>query len=169
MDFFNLQLIIWNWSSQQWLGWTIDSLGISSIKNSWDDLRRICTLQRAVDCGCPPGPSLILKGVLIRASGLVFLWKLWQIKPSWFHESLFLKNIYLVMLGLSCGMWYLVPWPGSKPGPPALGAWSFSQWSMTDRWKIYEDRAESCNFYRLDSASSLIARKETKYKLFMAV
>ena len=133
MDLFNLQLIIWNWSSQQWLGWTIYSLGISSIKNGWDDLRRVCTLQKSLDCGCPPGPSLILKGILIRANGLLFLWKLWQINPSWFHKSLFLKNIiYLVMLGLSCGMWDIVPWPGIKPGPPALGAWSFSHWSMRD-------------------------------------
>ena len=30
---------------------------------------------------------------------------------------------------LSCGMWDLVPWPGIKPGPPALGAWSLSHWS----------------------------------------
>ena len=30
--------------------------------------------------------------------------------------------IYLVVPGLSCGMWDLVPRPGIKPGPPALGA-----------------------------------------------
>ena len=25
-------------------------------------------------------------------------------------------------------MWHLVPWPGIEPGPPALGAWSPSNW-----------------------------------------
>ena len=34
--------------------------------------------------------------------------------------------IYLAMLGLSCGMWDLVPWPGIEPESPALGAWSLS-------------------------------------------
>ena len=30
------------------------------------------------------------------------------------------------MWTLSCGVWDLVPKPGTKPGPPAVGAWSFS-------------------------------------------
>ena len=30
---------------------------------------------------------------------------------------------------LSCGMWDLVSWPGIKPRPPALGAWSLSHWT----------------------------------------
>ena len=34
--------------------------------------------------------------------------------------------IYLVVSGLSCGMWDLVPWPGIKPRPLALGAQSLS-------------------------------------------
>ena len=25
-------------------------------------------------------------------------------------------------------MWDLVPWPGTEPGPPALGAWNLSHW-----------------------------------------
>ena len=39
----------------------------------------------------------------------------------------------MIALGLNCGMWTLscctwdlVPWPGIKPRPPALGAWSLS-------------------------------------------
>ena len=32
--------------------------------------------------------------------------------------------IYLAALGLSCGMWDLVPWQGIKPGTPALGTWN---------------------------------------------
>ena len=36
------------------------------------------------------------------------------------------------MLGLNCGMWDLVPQPGIKPRPPALGAWSLSHWITRD-------------------------------------
>ena len=31
-----------------------------------------------------------------------------------------------VIWTLSCGMWDLVPWPGIKPGPPALGEQSLN-------------------------------------------
>ena len=55
------------------------------------------------------------------------------------------------MLGLSCcsgdlrccmqtlswGMWDLVPWPGIKPGPPALQAWSLSHWTTREVPKMY--------------------------------
>ena len=34
--------------------------------------------------------------------------------------------------GLSWGMWDLVPQPGIKPGPPALGAQSLSHWTTTE-------------------------------------
>ena len=37
--------------------------------------------------------------------------------------------IYLAVLGLSCSMWYLIPWPGMEPKPPALGAQSLSYWT----------------------------------------
>ena len=49
-----------------------------------------------------------------------------------------LKNIYLfiysflVVLGLSCSMWDLVPWPGIKPRPPALGTWSLTHWTTRE-------------------------------------
>ena len=36
--------------------------------------------------------------------------------------------IYLVVLGLHCSMWDLIPSPGIKPGPSSLGAWSVSHW-----------------------------------------
>ena len=32
----------------------------------------------------------------------------------------------------SCHMWDLIPWPGIKPRPPALGAWSLSHWTTTE-------------------------------------
>ena len=33
------------------------------------------------------------------------------------------------MWTLSCSLWDLAPWPGIKPGPPALGVWSLSYWA----------------------------------------
>ena len=36
------------------------------------------------------------------------------------------------MWTLSCGMWDLVPWPGIKPEPPALGVWSLSHWTTRE-------------------------------------
>ena len=32
----------------------------------------------------------------------------------------------------SCGVWDLVPQPGMKPGPPALGARSLSHWTLRE-------------------------------------
>ena len=43
-----------------------------------------------------------------------------------FHDLFFKIFIYLAVLGLSCGLWDLVPWPGIKPGPPTSWAWSLS-------------------------------------------
>ena len=33
---------------------------------------------------------------------------------------------------LSCGMWGLVPWPGTEPGSLALGVWSLSHWTTRE-------------------------------------
>ena len=43
-----------------------------------------------------------------------------------------LFSVYLAVPGLSCGVWDLVPWPGIKPGPPALGLWSLNQWTTRE-------------------------------------
>ena len=32
----------------------------------------------------------------------------------------------------NCSMWDLVPRPGIKPGPPALGTWSLSHWTARE-------------------------------------
>ena len=42
------------------------------------------------------------------------------------------KFIYLAALGLRCGMWDLVSWPGLEPGPPALGAWCLNRWTTME-------------------------------------
>ena len=44
---------------------------------------------------------------------------------------LFVFNIYLTTLGLSCSKWDLVPWPRIKPRLPVLGVWSLSHWPTT--------------------------------------
>ena len=48
-------------------------------------------------------------------------------------------NIYLLFvlfilaaLGLSCGMWDLVPQPGIEPRPPALGVQSLTHWTTRE-------------------------------------
>ena len=38
----------------------------------------------------------------------------------------------------SWGMWDLVPWSGTKPGPPAMGTLSFSHWPS---WEVPIDRS----------------------------
>ena len=37
----------------------------------------------------------------------------------------------------SCRTWDLVPWPGTEPRPPALGTWSFSDWTTRKSQEFY--------------------------------
>ena len=57
---------------------------------------------------------------VLKVRGIGFL--SWLLALDSCHDCS-LKNlfIYLTALGLSCGVWDLVTWPGVKPGPPALG------------------------------------------------
>ena len=41
-------------------------------------------------------------------------------------------SFFLAVLGLSCGMWDLVPRPGIKPRPPALVVQSLSHWTTRE-------------------------------------
>ena len=57
----------------------------------------------------------------------------WTFLPYTFSSTSFKKYfIYLAVSGLSCGMRDLVPWPGIKPGPPALGAQSLRHWTTRE-------------------------------------
>ena len=58
-----------------------------------------------------------------------------QRKWQW-ADSLKKKKIYLAALGLSCGMWDLVPWWGIEPRPPALEAQSLSHWTTREVPKL---------------------------------
>ena len=58
-----------------------------------------------------------------------------------FFKKIYFYCIYLVvahrifsccMWTLTCGMWYLVPWPGIKPRPPALVVQSLSCWTTRE-------------------------------------
>ena len=71
-------------------------------------------------------------------------YKTYRQKVSFYNYQYFFFNvIYLAVWDLSCGhavsiatlscsMWDLVPWPGIKPRPPALGAQSFSHWTTRE-------------------------------------
>ena len=49
------------------------------------------------------------------------------LKFKFLNYLIWLFRVSIVSWGIfSCGMWDLVPWPGIKLGPPALGAWNLS-------------------------------------------
>ena len=54
----------------------------------------------------------------------------------WLHQVLVAScrifDLRYSMRMLSYGMWGLVPWPGIKPGPLAMGTWSFSHWTARE-------------------------------------
>ena len=55
-------------------------------------------------------------------------------KFIWLHQvSVAALGIFSCSLQtLSCSIWDLVPCPGIKPQPPALGAWSLSHWTARE-------------------------------------
>ena len=57
-----------------------------------------------------------------------------------------MQDLLVATCELSCGMWDLVPWPGIKPGPPALGGWSFSPWTSKDVPMSFEILKPDINF-----------------------
>ena len=56
----------------------------------------------------------------------------WTTTTSLLFIIIFKIFIHLAMLGLSCSMWDLVPWPGIEPKPSALGAQSPSYWAARE-------------------------------------
>ena len=57
----------------------------------------------------------------------IFIWLCWVLVAA--RGSL----IFIAMWGIfSCSRWDLLPWLGIEPGPPALGAWSFSHWTTRE-------------------------------------
>ena len=54
----------------------------------------------------------------------------------YYHYHYELINTFGTALGLSCGMWDLVPWPEIQPGSPALRMKSLSRWTT---WEIPTD------------------------------
>ena len=67
-------------------------------------------------------------------SGLIFLQskRLSRVFLNTTVQKILKILIYLAVLGLSCSMWDLVPWPGMEPKPPALGAQSLSYWTTRE-------------------------------------
>ena len=67
-----------------------------------------------------------------------------------FHPVLFFfLSTYLPAPGLSCSIQDLVPWPGIKPRPPALGVWSGRAKSQPlhpqgSPWGIFNEGSSRC-------------------------
>ena len=59
----------------------------------------------------------------------IFIWLPWVLVE---HAGSFSYNTQT----LSCILWDQVPWPGIKPRPPALGAWSLSHWTTREVSRI---------------------------------
>ena len=57
---------------------------------------------------------------------------IWAIAIMCFFVLITYVFIDLTVLGLSCSMWDLVPWPGIEPVPPPWGAWSLSHWTTRE-------------------------------------
>ena len=58
-------------------------------------------------------------------------WGTWYPQSSLWHMESLVSAYGIFSCGmqtLSCSIWDLVPWPGSEPGPPALGAQSLNHW-----------------------------------------
>ena len=74
---------------------------------------------------------------------------------------LFKKKLYIWLCWVfveayrifSCSMWDLVLWPGIKPKPYALGAWSLTHWTTRDvpvhLFLLYWATWAACIFWRL--------------------
>ena len=86
--------------------------------------------------GCCKSPHCTQISFLKKTYFYSFIWLLLQTTALSTHLFPFKKKIFIfiswAMLGLSCGMWDLVPWPGIKPGPPALGVLSLSHWTTRE-------------------------------------
>ena len=86
----------------------------------------------------------LLKSFPLFPKGIFFfflLWLHWVLVAAPEIFDLHCGKQYLLVAGgiLSCGMWGLVPWPGIKPRPPALGAWSLSYYNSREvpHWRIF--------------------------------
>ena len=55
-----------------------------------------------------------------------------QKNPQYNSVLFFFFNVYLAALIFRCGMRDLVPSPVIEPRPPALGVWSFNQWTTRE-------------------------------------
>ena len=76
----------------------------------------------------------------------------------------YIHSFFWTVLGLSCSMWDLVPSPGMKPRPPALGAWSRSHWTTRElhfifRWQNVSVITVSLDFEKPKTSLSILVFK----------
>ena len=98
-------------------------------------LSQAIIFSREVCSESGPLDSFILQQALKKKYLLIYLavpglscgtWGLQSSLQVWSFFSVAAFRIF------SCAMWDLVPWPGIKAGPPALGAWSLSHWTTRE-------------------------------------
>ena len=109
----------------------------------------ICLAVLGLSCGMQdlvPWPGIELRPRAMEGCSLNHLTTskvpIWLFKKTyflfviWLHQVLVaacrIFDLHCGMQILSCGMWDLVPWPGIKPRPPALGGQSLGHWTTRE-------------------------------------
>ena len=107
------------WKILYWSGILLDidliSLMTNEVEHLFMCLLAICVIFFFLLRNVYSNPLLILGGYL-----------------SFYFYFLNYIFIYLAVLGLGCSTRDIVPWPGIKPGPPALGAQSLNHWTTRE-------------------------------------
>ena len=85
----------------------------------------------------PPLPKILLQEARRRArepAWVLFSFCFFKYLFTWLQRVLVtaLRTFSCSLRTLSWGMWNLIPCPGIEAQPPALGAWSLSQWTARE-------------------------------------
>ena len=113
--------------------------------------------EPAIEPASPASPALQVDSLPLSHWG----------SPSYVQSMCqFLSFIYLATPGLCCGMWGLVSRPGMEPWPPALGAWSLSQWTSGKSLCAIHANSKAHPFNSLLPPPRIIFKKEFQAIMF---
>ena len=139
--------------------WTAAHQASLFIINSWSLLKVMSTesvmlSNHLILCHSLLLPPSIFPNIGVFSNESVLI--TWCFKVTIPPNYYFLKN-YLVVLGLSSGMWDLVPWPGIKCRPLALGVQSLSHWITRE--------VSPSKFFFVVQHSSFLGQPNTEHHL----